>query len=195
MQDLGSFEDARCSVLADAQKTLAGIRSAAAQATESVAATIAVLTGVRKQAQDCLHQIRHQQMIVSAAEWLVRHRAGDESLRWLWNPRSADRGAVDLVGLEGDAVAVCAEVNALEEPVSVSDTQMRRSLLKLAAMNGRRFYFVRSASMKRRAVTKVVKAGWDIAVVQIAAQWELPSTAHAVSLVSLAGAGLGAGSR
>jgi len=195
MQELGSFEEARCNVLADAQKTLAGIRRAAAEPTESVAATIAVLTGVRKQAQDCLHQIQHQQMIVSAAEWLVRHRAGDESLRWLWNPRSADRGAVDLVGFEGDAVAVCAEVNALEEPIGVSDTQMRRALLKLAAMSGRRFYFVRSAAMKRRAVSKIVKAGWDIAVVQIAAQWEFPSITQAVSLVSLAGASLGATGR
>jgi hypothetical protein len=192
MDELGSFEQARRSVLADAQRTLAGIKRVAADPADSIAATIAVLHGVRKQAQDCLQQIQHQQMIVSAAEWLVRHRAGGESLRWLWNPRSSERGTADLVGLEGDAVLVCAEVNALDEPIGVSDAQMRRALSKLAAMDGSRYYFVRSGSMKRRAVTRVVKSGWDIAVVQIAPQPEFPAMAHGPALLSLVGAGFGA---
>jgi hypothetical protein len=67
------------------------------------------------------------------------------------------------------AARICAEVNALEEPVGVIDAQMRRALAKLAALDGRRYYFVRTSSMKRRAVTKVLKAGWDIAVVQVVA--------------------------
>jgi hypothetical protein len=188
MLELGSFDEARRGVLADAQRALAGIKRVAAEPAESIATTIAVLTGVRKQAQDCLHQIQHRQMIISAAEWLVRQRTGGESLRWLWNPRSTDHEAPDLVGLEGNAVCICAEVNALEEPVGVIDAQMRRALAKLAAMEGRRFYFVRTASMKRRAVTKVVKAGWDVAVVQISPQPELIATSRGVPLGSLVGA-------
>ena len=88
----------------------------------------------------------------------------------------------------GETIRVCAEVNALEEPVGVIDAQMRRALARLATLEGRRFYFVRTASMKRRAVTKVVKAGWDIAVVQIPTGALGPSLAFGGTLTSLAAA-------
>jgi hypothetical protein len=187
MLELGSFDDARRKVLADAQRTLAGIKRVVAEPTDSIDATMAVLSTVRRQAQEYLNQIQHEQMIIGAAEWLVRHGVAGVPLRWLWNPRqSGDRSGPDLVGLEGDATRVCAEVGAQEDAVGVVDAQMRRALAKLTEMEGRRFYFVRTASMKRRAVTKIVKAGWDIAVVQIALQPDLPGFIQGVPLTSLA---------
>jgi hypothetical protein len=187
MLELGSFDDARRKVLADAQRTLAGIKRVVAEPTDSIDATMAVLSTVRRQAQEYLNQIQHEQMIIGAAEWLVRHGVAGVPLRWLWNPRqSGDRSGPDLVGLEGDAARVCAEVGAQEDAVGVVDAQMRRALAKLTEMEGRRFYFVRTASMKRRAVTKIVKAGWDIAVVQIALQPDLPGFIQGVPLTSLA---------
>lgn len=162
---------------------------------ESIDDTVELLTRIRRQAQDHLNHIQHQQMIVCAAEWLVRHGVAGVPLRWLWNPtQSGERGGPDLVGLEADDVRVCAEVSAVDEPVGVVDTQMRRALTKLAAMEGRRFYFVRTVSMKRRAVTKVVKGGWDIAVVQIALQPDLSMLPQGSPRLSLAGASL-AGTR
>lgn len=191
MLELGSFDDARRRVLAEAQRHLTGLTRAIAEPTGCIDDTVALLTSIRRQAQEQLHQIQHQQMIVSAAEWLVRHGVAGVPLRWLWNARTTgDRGGPDLAGLEGDALRVCAEVSALDEPVGVIDAQMRRALTKLAAMEARRFYFVRSVSMKRRAVTKVVKGGWDIAVVQIALQPDHPMMPQAPALSSLVGAGL-----
>jgi hypothetical protein len=186
MLELGTFEEARTKVLADAQRLLAGIRRVVAEPIDTVEAGLAVLTNVRKQAHEHLSQIQHEQMIVCAAEWLVNHGIATASTHWRWNPRhSSDHAGPDLLGLEGDAVRLCAEVNALEEPVGVIDAQMRRALTKLAALQGRRFYFVRTASMKRRAVTKVVKGGWDIAVVQLALQSAAAKVPVALTLTSL----------
>lgn len=186
MLELGTFEEARSKVLANSQRLLAGIRRVVAEPIDTVEAGIAVLTNVRKQAHEHLSQVQHEQMIVCAAEWLVNHGIANAATHWRWNPRhSSDHAGPDLLGLEGDTVRLCAEVNALEEPVGVIDAQMRRALSKLAALQGRRFYFVRTASMKRRAVTKVVKAGWDIAVVQVPLQPATASPPLALSLTTL----------
>ncbi len=194
MLELGTFEEARSKVLANAERLLAGVRRVVAEPIESIDSGIAVLTSLRRQTHEHLSQIQHEQMIVCAAEWLVNHGIAGPALHWQWNPRHAtDHAGPDLLALEGAAVRLCAEVNALEEPVGVIDAQMRRALSKLAAMQGRRFYFVRTASMKRRAVTKVLKAGWDIAVVQIPLQPVAPSLPLAMPLTSLATTAVGGG--
>lgn len=175
MVELGTFEDARRQVLGNVQRQLAGLRRVLAEPVETVEAAALLLGSLRRQAHEHLNQIQHEQLIVAAAEWLVAHGAGSADTIWHWNPRSrADHAGPDLMGSECGVVRVCAEVNALEEPVGVIDAQMRRALAKLASLDGRRFYFVRTTSMKRRAVTKVVKAGWDVAVVQVSAQASLP---------------------
>ncbi|HTN49784.1 MAG TPA: hypothetical protein VMK32_10170 [Burkholderiaceae bacterium] len=187
MLELGTFEDARRRVLSNAERMLLGVKRVVAEPIDSVEGGIALLSSVRKQAHEHLNQIQHEQMIVCAAEWLLQHGVATAATRWLWNPRhGADHAAPGLLGKEGDTVRVCAEVNALEEPVGVIDAQMRRGLARLAAIEGRRFYFVRTASMKRRAVTKVVKTGWDIAVVQLSLRSAGPTLALGAPLTSLA---------
>jgi hypothetical protein len=168
MLELGTFEDARRKVLGDAERMLIGVKRVVAEPIASVEAGIALLSSLRKQAHEHLNQIQHEQMIICAAEWLLQHGFASDATRWLWSPRhNAESAAPDLLGKDGETIRVCAEVNALEEPVGVIDAQIRRALTRLATLDGRRFYFVRTASMKRRAVTKVVKLGCDIAVVQI----------------------------
>jgi hypothetical protein len=44
---------------------------------------------------------------------------------------------------------------------------MQNTLAKLAAMEGAKYYFVRTESMRQRASTKVVKGSWQIKVVQL----------------------------
>jgi hypothetical protein len=175
MVELGTFEDARRQVLSNVQRQLAGLRRVLAEPVETVEAAALLLGSLRRQAHEHLNQIQHEQLIVAAAEWLAAHGVGSADTVWHWNPRSrSDHAGPDLMGSECGVVRVCAEVNALEEPVGVIDAQMRRALAKLASLDGRRFYFVRTTSMKRRAVTKVVKAGWDVAVVQVSSQASLP---------------------
>lgn len=187
MLELGTFEDARRKVVGDAERMLIGVKRVVAEPIASVEAGISLLSSLRKQAHEHLNQIQHEQMIICAAEWLLQHGVASTTTRWLWNPRhNADSAAPDLIGKDGESIRVCAEVNALEEPVGVIDAQMRRALARLATLDGRRFYFVRTASMKRRAVTKVVKLGCDIAVVQIPLRPAAASLALGAPLTSLA---------
>jgi hypothetical protein len=192
MLELGSFEDARRKVLANSQRLLLGVKRAVAEPIDSVDAGLSMLASLRRQAHDGLIHIQRDQMIICAAEWLVTHGVASSATCWHWNPRtSAEPAGPDLIGRDGDAATICAEVAASEEPVGVIDAQMRRALAKLASMDGRRFYFVRSVSMKRRAATKVIKAGWDIAVVQIALLTSVQPAPAAVPLTSLAVVGAG----
>lgn len=192
MLELGSFEDARRKVLANSQRLLLGVKRAVAEPIDSVDTGLAMLASLRRQAHDGLIHIQRDQMIICAAEWLVTHGVASPATCWHWNPRSSTEPAgPDLIGRDGDAATICAEVAASEEPVGVIDAQMRRALAKLASMEGRRFYFVRSVSMKRRAATKVIKAGWDIAVVQIALLTSTQPTQVVTPMTSLAAVGAG----
>ena len=192
MLELGSFEDARRKVLANSQRMLLGVKRAVAEPIDSVDAGLAMLASLRRQAHEGLIHIQREQMIICAAEWLVTHGVASPATGWQWNPRtSGEPAGPDLFGRDGDAATICAEVAASEEPVGVIDAQMRRALAKLASMDGRKFYFVRSVSMKRRAATKVIKAGWDIAVVQIALLTSPQPTPAATPMTSLAAVGVG----
>jgi hypothetical protein len=184
MVELGTFAEARSQVLANAQRQLQALRRALAATVESVEEGALLLGSVRRQAHEQLNQLQHEQLIVTAAEWLVAHGIGSADTVWHWTPRSrSDHAGPDLMGSAAGGARIVAEVNALEEPVGVIDAQMRRALAKLAALDGRRYYFVRTSSMKRRAVTKVLKSGWDIAVVQVTAPAPLamPTTSLARS--------------
>ncbi len=44
---------------------------------------------------------------------------------------------------------------------------MHSTLKKLAEMDGLKYYFVRTEAMRKRAETKVAKAGWPISIVRL----------------------------
>jgi hypothetical protein len=46
---------------------------------------------------------------------------------------------------------------------------MQQTLAKLARMEGKKFYFVRTGEMRQRAATKVTNGGWAIEVVLVGA--------------------------
>jgi hypothetical protein len=162
------FEHARRELLADVQRRLLMLQRMNSEPVESIDDAMTRLHLLRRQALDDLNEIQRDYLLVLAAEWLVAHGMAAASTRWQLKPRAGGADLPPLVGRDGDIVTISAEVNASDEPIGAIDAQMRRVLFRLSTMPGRRFYFVRSASMKRRAVTKVIKAGWDVAVVQLA---------------------------
>lgn len=169
MRELGSFEEAHGRVLAGAQRLVAGVQRVVAEPVDSVADGIALLASLRKLAHDQLMVLQREHMIIAAAQWLVKNGLADPATRWQWSPRPGSETPLDLIGRAGERVVASAQVAAAEEPGGMVDAQMRRALARLAASDGRRHYFVRTATMKRRAATRVAKEGWDIAVVQLAA--------------------------
>lgn len=184
MRELGSFEEAHGRALAGAQRLFAGVQQAVAGPVDSLADGIALLASLRKLAHDQLVLLQREQMIIAAAQWLVRNGIADAGTRWQWSPRSGSDAQLDLVGRNGERTVACAQVAAAEEPGGMVDAQMRRALMRLAASEGRRHYFVRTAAMKRRAATRVAKEGWDIAVVQLAAPAIMQGDERAAVLAS-----------
>lgn len=182
MRELGSFDEAHGRALAGAQRLVAGVQRVVAEPVDSVADGIALLASLRKLAHDQLMVLQREQMIIGAAQWLVKNGMADPGTRWQWSPRSGGDAQLDLIGHDGERVVACAQVAAAEEPGGMVDAQMRRALSRLAASDGRRHYFVRTAAMKRRAATRVAKEGWDIAVVYLAAPLTTMADARAALL-------------
>lgn len=168
MLELGTLEEARTKILENAQRAVLAVRRLEGVPVESIEDGVTQLTQLREQAHDSLIHIRRAQLIVRAAEWLLAHAYGNSATRWHWCPRrTADPGEPDLQGREGQ-VTLSAMVVAASATEGSGETQLRRSLAKLSTMPGKKFLFVDSTTLKRRAVTRVLLTSWDIGVVQIA---------------------------
>lgn len=171
MIDLGTLDDARKKILSDAQRAVLAVRDMDFAPADSIQDGITQLTALREQAYDSLVQIQRAQLIVRAAEWLLAHDFSNSDTRWRWNPRRpADHDEPDLQGCAGEQVEVSAMVAASHLSDSAVDARLRRSLARLSSMQGRKFLFVDTTALKRRAVTRVLLASWEISVVQVAVQ-------------------------
>jgi len=170
MQTLGSFDEAHDKVLRDTQRCLAVINKLSATKCESVKDGISVLNQLRREAYEDVNQIQHEHLIISAAEWLELNLKLGSGVTWTWNPRqTGDNTEPDLRGTRNGVIVLSAEVTTSERPVGTIKTRMKTTLTKLAEMDGLRYYFVRTLSMAERAETKVSKADWQIAVVNLGA--------------------------
>lgn|SRR5512147_2150620 len=169
MLELGTLDNAREKILHDAQRAVLALRRFDYPPVESIQDGVAQLTALREQAYDNVVQLQRAQLIVRAAEWLLEHDLGNTDTRWQWNPRRpADQDEPDLQGSAGERIIVSAMVAASHLADSALDARLRRSLSKLASLPGKKFLFVDTTSLKRRAVTRILLASWDISVVQIA---------------------------
>jgi len=109
--------------------------------------------------------------LVRAVEWLLAEGRASDVVRWGWHPSSTGPSdEPDLRGLNGEGVVVIsAEATASSLPQGVIDMRMAKTLAKVASMGGRRFYFVTTTEMERRALTKVSKRGHLVQVVRLSA--------------------------
>ena len=131
----------------------------------SVEVGIQTLRRLRRENYEELNQVQHEAMILRAARFLEARDNSRLSPDWYWNPRQT--GAADepdLRGIIGSRIVISAEITTSERPIGTIDRRMATTLGNLSRMCGRRLYFVRSESMRRRAQTKVDKAGYDIEV-------------------------------
>jgi hypothetical protein len=168
MNDLGTFVDARSKVLADVQRFLATVRQISATSIQTPELGIATLARLRRETYEDLNQIQHEYMIVCAADWFVQKARCPADTNWLWNPRqTGDDTEPDLRGEYRGVVVVSAEITTSQNPTGIIDSRMRNTLRKLSSMQGEKFYFASTASMCRRARTKVAKARWPIEVVHL----------------------------
>lgn len=168
MQHLGTVEEARGKVLADARRCMDRIRTIAASTFDDPDSAVEVLQKLRAESYEDLNQIQHEHLILCAVEWLIGQGLCSKEIDWYWNPRqTGDHTEPDLLGKCHGETIVSAEITTSGKPDGVIDTRMGKTLAKLSRQAGQLFYFVHTVAMANRASTKVRKAAWSIRVVQL----------------------------
>lgn len=164
--DLDTAEE---KVLGDVRRCLAKMRGLLPASADTVEAGVAALSKLRTEGYEELNQIQHEYAALCAVRWLVTQARAPEGTRWEWNSRqTGDATEPDIRGVVEGRVVISGEVTTSARPIGVIDRRMQSTLEKLAGMEGARFYFVLSERMRKRAETKVRKAGHNLVVVRLA---------------------------
>lgn len=151
-------------ILADIQQLARNVARVVEGDIANLVQGIEVLGALRKTAYEDLNQLQHEALILEAAV-MLEHELGATNIEWSWNPRQTGLlDEPDLRGAVNGETALSVEATASESPDGAIDTRMRHTLQKLSVMPGRKVYCVRTEAMRRRAQTKVCKAGYDIKV-------------------------------
>lgn len=166
MQTLGTLEEANDKVRRDIEKLFTQLTNLTTNwQSLSVESGIDRLRVIRTKAYEELNQIQHEFAILRAAQMLGEELGAKPPVVWSWNPRqTGGHGEPDLRATGDGKVILSAEVTTSEKPQGVIDTRMRKTLAKLAQMEGCKFYIVTSQAMARRAETKIKNNGWLIKV-------------------------------
>jgi len=166
MKPLSSLESASNDVLDNARKLLASLRSHVIIEPNTPKDAIKKLQHIRDDTAESLNQIQHEYSIIQAVKWLQINHPELMDASWSWNPRqTGGYNEPDLVVYRQDEIMVSAEITTSTIPQGLIDSRMRDTLEKLNQMQGKKFYFVLTDAMKKRALTKVKKGGWNINIV------------------------------
>lgn len=163
-----SLSEAEQKVLSDIRKCVESIRILAREDATTIKAGIEALKKLREEIYEDLNQIQHEEMILRAARHLQESDLQGEVVDWYWNPRqTGDKSEPDLRGVQNSSIIISAEITTSERPEGTIDSRMASTLKKLSTMRGRKYYFVRTPAMERRARTKSKKGGYAIEVRKI----------------------------
>ena len=168
MERIQDIKHAKEKVLTDMNAFLSSIRVFVGEDITDLSEGLSKLRGIRSSVYENLNQIQHEYLILQGLIWLNSNGHAPAEIQWHWNPRqTGDSTEPDLRGTVNGQVVLSAEATTSESPKGVIDTRMKNTLEKLNNMEGKKFYFIRTDSMERRANTKINKNGWEITVVKL----------------------------
>lgn len=122
-----------------------------------------LLEKIRVSHYEQLNQIQHALSIVLAAKELQLEFPRINS--WTWHPRQTSHiDFADLTGYINGDVFLNAEITTSSKPIGTIDRHMKSTLESLSRKNGKKFYFVRTEVMKKRAITKIAKFECEIEI-------------------------------
>jgi hypothetical protein len=163
--DLATAKD---KILADTRRYLSQVQALIQSPVQTVESGIRTLIALRRTSYEDLNQIQHEYAAFCAVEWLIAQRHAPEEARWYWNPRqTGDAAEPDIRATFGGVTIISGEVTTSPQPKGLIDVRMASTLRKLAVMEGRRFYFVLTTAMAKRARTKAEKASYSLEIVQL----------------------------
>ena len=122
-----------------------------------------LLEKIRVSHYEQLNQIQHALSIVLAAKELQFEFPRVDY--WTWHPKQTSHiDFADLTGYINGDVFLNAEITTSSKPIGTIDRHMKSTLESLSRKNGKKFYFVRTEVMKKRAITKIAKFECEIEV-------------------------------
>ena len=167
MERIGSIKQTEERILAEMNSLLSTVRDFAGENVSDIKTGLSRLRGLRSSVYEDLNQIQHECLILDGLKWVKENCQVSPDAQWYWNPRqTGDSSEPDLRGVVDGEIVVSAEATASEKPQGGIDKRMRDTMAKLNKMDGKKFYFVRTDEMKKRAKTKVGSNPWSITVVK-----------------------------
>jgi hypothetical protein len=164
MERVGNLQDSRTKLTQEVAALLDGLRNLLAINATDLRGQFRILRNIRSLAYENMNQILHEALLLRAIDYLLQIYT--QNIEWFWNPRqTGDSNEPDLRGMANKTILISAEATTSDEPQAKVDRRMQDTLTKLSTMQGDLFYFVETESMRRRAQTKVAKAGYNIKVV------------------------------
>ena len=129
---------------------------------ENLTEQVQTLNNIRIDTYEELNQLQHVAAIIIVAEKLQLEFP--EINKWAWHPRqTSHKDFADLTGFVNDTIILNAEVTTSMKPVGTIDKRMQNTLTSLSNKTGKKFYYVQTDEMLRRAKTKISKNNnWDI---------------------------------
>ena len=168
MEKIINIEQAKAKVLSDMNKFISHIRKFAEKDVSSLGEGSERLRNIRSSAYESLNQIQHEYLILQGLLWLSENGFCRTGIQWYWNPRQTGNAKEpDLRAVFNSKIMISAESTTSEKPQGVIDSRMRDTLTKLNQMEGDKYYFIRTAAMENRALTKVTRNGYAVKVVRI----------------------------
>lgn len=168
MEEIIDIAQAKDKVLSDMNRFLKAIREFVAEDVSSLSHGLVKLRKIRSSVYENLNQIQHEYLILQGLLWLSENGFNQPNIRWYWNPRQTGDGEEpDLRAMVDGEIVISAEATTSESPQGVIDSRMRDTLVKLNQMRGSKYYFIRTAAMGNRALTKVAKGKMNVRVVKI----------------------------
>jgi hypothetical protein len=168
MERIGTFQAAEKKVLEDVSTLLSEVRSIVAAAPTSATEGVALLAQLRDIGYEDLNQIQHEYLILAAAKWLMDQKVVTAGVEWYWNPRqTGGANEPDLRAKRNGKILVSAEITTSRRPIGTIADRMKSTLGKLSKFPGKRFYFVRTESMAKKANALVKANKFDITVASL----------------------------
>jgi len=158
-------------ILNQLKEVFSHIRLAGQAQPSSLESGLEVIRSLRHLIYEDMNQLQHEALILEVAK-LLRGDFHPSVVRWLWNPRQTGRkDEPDLRGLDHQGqIVVSAEVTTSENPQGTIDGRMARTLEKLSAMPGDKYYVVMTTAMEHRAKSKVNSLGFPVKILRLEAR-------------------------
>ncbi len=164
MEPLQDIDAERSRVLQEIRRLTSDVADIVTAEVKALDEGIKMLACLRENAYELTNQLQHEALILEAAADIAKDW-GDLCIEWSWNPRQT--GSVEEPDLQGEVngdIVISAEVTTSRRPIGMVDQRMAKILKKLSRLPCQRIYCVRTPEMRRRAETKIRKAGYDIEV-------------------------------